>query len=106
MDNPFDLGAITQMLGDVQRKMEMAKADATRIECSSQAGGGAVFVTANGAGQLTAVRIQPDSLRDIELLEDLIRAAANEALRAASAQAAQRLEQVTAGLVPPGLLGT
>jgi DNA-binding YbaB/EbfC family protein len=106
MTQPFDLGGLTDMLGGFQQQLDAAKSEAARLEATGEAGGGAVRVTANGANQILSVRIAPSALGDAELLEDLIRAASNEALRKAQAGAAASLEKLTANLLPPGLFGT
>lgn len=103
--NPFDLGGITDALENMQRKMQELRADAARTEVTGEAGGGAVQVTANGENRILAVRITQAAMDDRELLEDLVRAATNEALRKAAEVSAGRLSELAAGLpIPPGLL--
>lgn len=103
----FDLGGLSDMLGGFQQKLEEIKNQAAKIEAHGEAGGGAVKVTANGENQILSVKIGAAALGDAELLEDLIRAAANEALRKAQASSAAKLAELTASLpLPPGLLGT
>ena len=64
-----------------------------------------VTVTANGAGEIVAVRIEKDVVDpdDVEMLQDLIVAAANEALRRIQAQTQEEMSKLTAGMLPPGM---
>jgi DNA-binding YbaB/EbfC family protein len=103
--NPFDLGGLSDALEGMQRKMQELRAEAARAEVTGEAGGGAVQVTANGDNRILAVRISAAAMEDRELLEDLVRAATNEALRKAGELSAGRLSELAAGLpLPPGLL--
>lgn len=101
-----------KMLKQVQKmQADMAKAQeelkTKTVEAS--AGGGVVTVTANGAQEIVAVKIKPEAVDpdDVEMLEDLVMAAVNEALRKAQELAAQEMQKVAGGLnipsLPPGL---
>jgi len=104
MSNP-DLGGLAGLLGGFQNKLEALKAEAAALEVDASAGGGLVTATATGDGQLVRVQISPDAMDDRELLEDLVLAACNEALRKGQAEGAKKLAQLTAGLpLPPGIL--
>ena len=74
---------------------------------SASAGGGAVTATVTGAMELVSVEISPDAVdpEDVEMLQDVIVAAVNEAMRAAQELANQRLGAVTGGLSGLGLPG-
>ncbi len=96
------------MLQQAQKlQAQLAKAQeelsSTAIEVSS--GGGAVKVTINGQQQIQSVKISPEVVNpdDVELLEDLILAAINEATTKSQEVAAKRLEGLTGGLKIPGL---
>ena len=67
---------------------------------TAQAGGGAVKVTANGKHQLTSLTILPDAVdpQDVEMLQDLVVSAVNEALRQAGEAMDKGIEQATGGL--------
>ena len=69
------------------------------------AGGGVITVTANGVQEIVAIKIAPDAVDpdDVEMLEDLVVAAVNEALRKAQDLAAQEMQKVTGGLNIPGM---
>lgn len=64
-----------------------------------------VTVTANGQGDVVAVRIDPEVMKDddVEMLEDLVLAAVNEALRRSKELAAERMGKITGGLGSMGL---
>ncbi|HET9844832.1 MAG TPA: YbaB/EbfC family nucleoid-associated protein, partial [Nitrospira sp.] len=69
------------------------------------AGGGIVTVTANGAMQIVSVTLDPEVVKsgDIEMLQDLVVAATNDALRKAHEMMAEEMKSVTGGLKIPGL---
>lgn len=84
----------------MQRQMEENQKEMEQKEFSAKAGGGAVEVTVTGKKEVTKVKlaeevVDPD---DIEMLEDLIMAAANEALRMAEEANAEIMNKMTGGL--------
>lgn len=98
------------MMKQVQKmQAEMAKAQEALAEktVEATAGGGAVTVTANGHQQILSIKIDPAAVDpdDVEMLEDLVLAAVNEALRRSQEMAAEAMAQVTGGLNIPGLPG-
>lgn len=106
MSNPFDMSSLADMVGGFQQKLADMKAAAAKLETTGEAGGGAVKVVANGENQILSVSIAAAAMDDRELLEDLVRAAANEALRKAQAASAGKLSELAGSLpLPPGLLG-
>lgn len=105
MSNPFDLGGLGQMLGGFQQRMQQVQADAALARVTGQAAGGLVEVTATGAQEIVSVRISEEAYEDRELLEDLVRAACNDALDKSKAATAAKMAELTAGLpIPPGML--
>lgn len=96
-----------QMLKQVQQmqgRLAQVQADLENERIESSAGGGAVKAVANGQQKLLKVEIDPDLASDVEMLQDLVVAAVNDALDRARELAAQRMQAVTAGLgLPPGL---
>ena len=101
---------MNQMLKQVQRmQQEMVEAQEKLKDESveASAGGGMVTVKATGDGQITAITIDPQAVdpEDVELLQDMVLAAVNEALRAAQELAASRLGGITGGLGGLGLPG-
>jgi DNA-binding YbaB/EbfC family protein len=71
----------------------------------STAGGGAVKVIANGKNEIISIEIKPEAVdpEDVEMLQDLITAAVNEALRKAQDMISQEMGKITGGLKIPGL---
>ena len=69
----------------------------------ASAGGGVVTATVSGKRELKALKIDPDAVDpdDVEMLEDLIVAAVNEAMRAAEGDAASTMQKLTGGLGLP-----
>jgi DNA-binding YbaB/EbfC family protein len=101
---------MNQMLRQVQQvQAEMAKAQeelaAEVVEAS--AGGGMVTVKVTGALEIKEIRIDPEAIdpEDADMLQDLVLAAVNEALRSAQELAANRMGAATGGLGGAGGLG-
>jgi nucleoid-associated protein EbfC len=101
---------MNQMLKQVQQmQAEMAKAqqelESEVVEAS--AGGGTVTVKVTGGLEVKEIRIDPEAIdpEDADMLQDLVLAAVNEALRSAQELAASRLGAATGGLGGPGGLG-
>ncbi|MHB1132350.1 MAG: YbaB/EbfC family nucleoid-associated protein [Chloroflexota bacterium] len=92
------------MLKQMQAKLAKIQEDLAREEISGTAGGGVVTVVANGQQQLVSVKIDPEAVdpEDVSMLEDLVLAAANEALSKSRDLAAQRLGGLTGGMGIPG----
>ena len=106
MTGPF--GDPTKLLGQLTSKLSQIKEEAGRVEAEGQSGGGMVRVRANGRLEIVSVSIEPGVLEssDREMLEDLIRAATNQALRNAQSEMAEKFKELTGGLPPiPGLMG-
>ncbi len=97
-----------KMMKQVQKmQADMAKVqdDLANEIVEASAGGGMVTVQVTGAVELKSIKIDPEAIdpNDVEMLEDLILAAANEALRSAQELANKRMGGVTSGLNIPGL---
>lgn len=101
-------------LGDIMKQAQKMKAEMDRIQAEvatrsveGSAGGGMVTVVANGKGDILSVKIDPEVVRgeDLEMLQDLVTSAANDALRKARELLAQEVSRLAGGLgLPPGLL--
>jgi len=82
----------------VQKELDSATVEAT-------AGGGAVTVVATGAQKLVSIRIDAEATTDMEMLQDLVVAAVNEAMEKSKEMAAEKMQSVASGLgLPPGLV--
>ncbi|MBC7345463.1 MAG: YbaB/EbfC family nucleoid-associated protein [Clostridia bacterium] len=99
---------INKMLKQVQKvQAEMARLQeelrALRVE--GRSGGGVVTAVANGAPEIVELKIAPEAIdpEDPEMLEDLVMAAVNEALRKAQENINERMAKLTGGLKVPGL---
>lgn len=97
-----------KMMRQVQQmQADMAKAQEQLAQETVQAsaGGGMVTVEATGAIELKSIKIAPEAVdaEDVEMLEDMILAAANEALRSAQELASKKMGGITSGLNLPGL---
>lgn len=110
MAKGFNMGGMNrnQMMAQARKMQEQfiaAQQKAAETEVSASAGGGAVKVTATGDMRLTSLAIAPDALdpEDVEMLQDMILAAVNDALESAERMASQQMSAVTGGLNIPGL---
>jgi DNA-binding YbaB/EbfC family protein len=96
-----------RQLQEMQQKMAQIQEDLGARTVEGTAGGGTVKVTVNGHQKALAVEIAKEAVDpdDVEILQDLVLAAVNEALDKSRDLAAGELGQLTAGLgLPPGLL--
>ena len=84
----------------MQRQMEEAQKELEEKEVTATAGGGAVEVTVSGKHEVTKIKLSEEVVDpdDIEMLEDLIVAATNEAFRQAEEDSSQMMTQLTGGL--------
>jgi DNA-binding YbaB/EbfC family protein len=89
----------------LQDDMEAATAELEAKEYEAAAGGGAVKVKVTGKMELVSVEIQPEVVDtdDVEMLGDLVMAAANEALRAAAQEKEEKMDSLSGGLNIPGM---
>jgi DNA-binding YbaB/EbfC family protein len=96
------MGGMFGALGDQMRKMQEQVA---QEEVEGSVAGGKLRVRVNGAQEVLAVRIDPSLMDDREMLEDLLTAATNDALRRSKEIAAQKMSAFASSLgLPPGLL--
>ncbi len=95
----MDMDKLMQQVGQMQEQMQQAQAELEHETVESSAGGGMVTVTANGAGEVKQIKIDPKAIDpdDPELLGDMILAAVNEALRSAQSLAASKLGGLAGG---------
>ena len=89
----------------LQKQMEEMQENLANEEISATAGGGAVRATVNGNKELISIDLDKDAVDpdDVEMLEDLIVAAVNEALRNAENKVNSKMSKLTGGLNIPGL---
>ena len=87
----------------MQENMQKMQAELEAKEYSAQAGGGVVSATVTGKRELVSLTIDPEAVdpEDVEMLQDMIVAAVNEAMRSADADAAGTMSKLTGGLGLP-----
>ena len=101
-------------LGDLMKKAQEMKANMDRLqeelatrEVEAGAGGGMVTVVATGAQEIASVKIDPSVIDpdEKEMLQDLIQAAVNEALRKSKEMMQEEMNKITGGLPVPDIFG-
>jgi DNA-binding YbaB/EbfC family protein len=101
-----DIMGMMKKVGEMQARMKEVQEELSRAEIDGQSGGGLVRITLDGKGEVKRVRIDPSLMKpdDVEILEDLIVAAATDARGKADAQMQAKMAEVTGGLpLPPGM---
>ncbi len=100
-----NLGNIMKQAQAMQEQLAKVQAEVATKTVQASSGGGMVSVVANGGLEIVSVRIDPEVLKsnDAEMLQDLVVAAVNEALRKAREMVAEEMKGVTGGLQIPGL---
>lgn len=101
----MDINNIMQQAKSMQEKMAKIQEDLSKKTLTGSAGGGMVEVTVNGQGEVLKVAIEKIVIdpSEAEMLQDLIVAATNDAIRRAKELSQQELGQLTGGLNIPGL---
>lgn len=102
---PGNMNNMLKQVQKMQKQMEDLQEDLYKREVEASAGGGAVVVKVNGKKEILGVTIKPEVVDpdDIEMLQDLILAAANEAIRSADEMVNREMGKVTGGMNLPGL---
>ena len=100
-----NMGDLARMAKEMQANMAKAQAELAETTVEGSAGGGAVVIVLTGTQDLKDIRIKKDAVDpdDVETLQDLVRAAFNDALTKSRELASQRLGSVTGGLKIPGM---
>jgi nucleoid-associated protein EbfC len=99
-----NIGELMKQAQEMQAKMAEIQAQLETLEMTGAAGGGMIQLTLNGKGDLKKIKIDKTLLvpEEIEVLEDLIVAAFNDARTKVSAHAEQEMQKLTGGLQLPG----
>ncbi len=102
---PGNMGNMMKQVQKMQAQMQKSQQEIEAKEFTSSAGGGAVSVTVNGKRELLSLNIDKDVVDpdDVEMLQDLILAAVNEAMRSAENAMSDEMGKLTGGLNMPGL---
>jgi DNA-binding YbaB/EbfC family protein len=101
----MEVKALQQILTQFRQMQEGLQKQVETVLVEASAGGGMVTVKMNGQKQLTEVRIDPEVFagKDQELMQDLVRAAVNEASRRVDEELTNQLKNITGGI--PGMAG-
>lgn len=101
----MDMNQMMQQAQMMQLELARAQEEIKEMTYTATSGGGMVEVTANGSGTIDSVKINPEAVDpdDVEMIEDMVLAAVNEALRGVSEAGEKRMAAVTGGLSIPGL---
>ena len=102
-----NLAGLMQQAQKMQQEMQKAQDELARLEVCGEAGGGLVTVTMNGQHAVRRVHIDPSLLGDVEMLEDIVTAAVNDAVnriaQTTQEKMGEKMAGMTAGLsLPPG----
>lgn len=95
-----------QQVQMMQKKMDEVQTELETREVETTAGGGAVSITANGKKEIVKIVIKPEVVDpdDVEMLQDLIQAAVNEAIRQIEEMTQSEMGKLTGGLSIPGIV--
>ena len=99
------MGNLMKQAQQMQQKMLKLQEEIAQKTLEASVGGGMVTVTVNGKSEVLRIKIEPQVVDpdDVEMLEDLIVAGVNEALRKAQEMMAEEMGKLTGGLKIPGL---
>jgi len=99
------LGDLMRQAQKLQEEMMKAQEEAKKKTAEATAGGGMVTVVASGAGNIVSIKIEKDVVNpdDVDMLQDLILAASNEAIRRAQEMVSSEMSKLTGGLNIPGM---
>ena len=98
------LGGLMKQAQKMQEDMQKAQAELADMEVEGQAGAGMVKVTMNGRHEIRRVNIDEGVMDDKEMLEDLVAAAVNDAVRKVEQQSSDKMSGLTAGMnLPAGM---
>ena len=97
------LGNLMKQAQKMQEDMQKAQEELANLEVTGQAGGNMVSVVMTGRHDVKRVSIDPSLMNDKEMLEDLLAAAVNDAVRQVEKRSQERMAGMTAGMsLPPG----
>ena len=102
----MNMNKMMKQVQDMQKQMVKAQEELTTLEVEASAGGGMVTVKVSGDLKINSIKIDPGAVDpdDVEMLEDMVLAAVNEALRSAQELASSKMSGVTGGMNIPGLM--
>jgi DNA-binding YbaB/EbfC family protein len=100
-----NLGSIMKQAQKMQAQIAKVQEELAHRNVEASAGGGMVTVVVNGKQEIMSVKIEPEvfEAKDIEMLQDLVVAAVNEAVRKSQEMVSEEMRKITGGLQIPGL---
>ena len=100
-----NMGNMMKQMQEMQKKLEAAQKEIEETVVKGSAGGGMVEVEANGKKEILSVKIKPEVVdpEDVEMLEDMILTALNDAIKQAEKVGEDKMGRLTGGLNIPGL---
>lgn len=99
----MDMQKMIKQAQQMQAKMEKAQQELENETLTVSSGGGAVTIVITGTQKIRSVKIAPEAAADVEMLQDLVLTAMNEAVKKSQELASSRLNAITAGINIPGL---
>jgi len=101
-----NFGSMMKQAQKMQTKMAAMQEELKNEQLEASAGGGMVKVKITGDVQVVSITIDPAAVdpEDVEMLQDMVTAAVNEAIRSAQELAAARMNDITGGMNIPGLM--
>ncbi|MGK7294306.1 MAG: YbaB/EbfC family nucleoid-associated protein [Candidatus Wenzhouxiangella sp. M2_3B_020] len=98
-----NIGQLMQQAQKMQEDLKQAQQELAELEVTGQSGGGMVEVTLNGRHEVRGVRIDSSAGDDLEMLEDLVAAAFNDAVNKVQEASREKMSGLTGGMpMPPG----
>lgn len=100
-----NMGSLLKQAQKIQAEIARVQEELSRKTVEASSGGGMVTAVANGKQEIISVKIDPEvvKLNDMEMLQDLVLAAVNEALKKAQEMISEEMRKITGGLNIPGL---
>lgn len=105
MGNMGNMQAMMKKVQKMQADMLKAQEELKKRTVETSCGGGAVTIVANGKKEIESIKISPDALdpEDVEMLEDMIVSAVNDAMRQIDELSEKEMSKVTGGIKLPGM---
>jgi len=102
---PGGMGQLMKQANQMQTRMKKMQEEMAQRQFDGSSGGGAVKVTVTGENLISSVTIDPEVLKagDVEMLQDMIKSAVNEAQKTAKETSNQEMQKITGGMNIPGM---
>ena len=99
-----NIAQLMQQAQKMQENMQRAQEELAKLEVTGSAAAGMVSITLTGRMECRSVKIDPSVLSDVEMVEDLVVAAINDAVNKVNAESQVKMSGATAGMpIPPGM---